>query len=234
MARTRPNHPHRRGGGDGVLTRLVRAAAHAAQRRPKTMIALWLALVAGCAFAGTATGTKTLTEAQSGTGQSAQADARVEQAHLQQPADENVLVRSGDPAATRAAAQALTVRLRALPEVAAVRGPADTAMWHDDVPPINASRRLSVAGVGAFPSSRAPSNPRPPAWASMIDPPTGVPGSSPSSRAARRVSPWPIGSPIGRTFWPMRRNFSSARSPSPIFRKYPASHPAPSMPRWPR
>jgi hypothetical protein len=76
-------------------------------------------------------------------------------------------------------------------------------MWQLEVPLISASRRSSAAESGAWPSIFAPSMPRPPAWASMIDTPTGVPGARPSSLAARGVKP-AMRSPIGRTRVPIR------------------------------
>jgi uncharacterized membrane protein YdfJ with MMPL/SSD domain len=108
---------------DGLLARIVRRAAGASARRPRTVIALWLALVVGCVAAGAMTGTQSLTG--SGVGESARADARLERAGLRDPAVESILVRSSDPATTRAAARALERRARALPQVAAVHGPAD-------------------------------------------------------------------------------------------------------------
>jgi RND superfamily putative drug exporter len=104
----------------------MRHIATAAARRPRTTIALWLVFVAGCLFAGSMTGVKTLTGSETGTGESARADARVDAAGLRTPAAESILVRSGDPASTVAAARALEARLAGLREVEAVRGPRDT------------------------------------------------------------------------------------------------------------
>ncbi|MBX5443022.1 MAG: MMPL family transporter, partial [Solirubrobacteraceae bacterium] len=126
---TRPAPPRR---PDGTLAGAVRRAAAASARRPRRTIALWLLLVAVLAAAGAATGMRTLTGAEQGTGPSAQADRRVEAAGLEPPAVEQVLVRGRDAAATAAAARALERRLGALPEVAAVTGPdADRALTAD-------------------------------------------------------------------------------------------------------
>ena len=55
------------------LTRLVGGAARGASRRPKLTIALWLMLVVGCLVAGGLSGTRQLSNAASGTGESAAA-----------------------------------------------------------------------------------------------------------------------------------------------------------------
>jgi uncharacterized membrane protein YdfJ with MMPL/SSD domain len=115
--------PH---GRDGVLARVVRRAAGASARWRKTTLALWLALVVGCVAAGTMTGTEKLTDAQAGVGQSASADARIADAGMKDPAVESILVKSSDPARTRAAAADLQRRAAKLPQVSAVHGPADT------------------------------------------------------------------------------------------------------------
>ena len=101
----------------------MRRIATAAARRPRTTIALWLVFVAACLFAGSLTGVKTLTGSETGTGESARADARVDAAGLRTPAGESILVRSGDPASTAAATAALVTRLDALREVRAVNDP---------------------------------------------------------------------------------------------------------------
>jgi RND superfamily putative drug exporter len=66
-----------------------------------------------------------LTDAQSGVGESAKAEALLDRADLRDPAVESVLVRSGKRSTTRDAARELERRARALPQVAAVRGAAD-------------------------------------------------------------------------------------------------------------
>jgi uncharacterized membrane protein YdfJ with MMPL/SSD domain len=108
---------------DGALARTVRRAAGAAAARPRTAIALWLVLVAGCLVAGGMAGTRSLTETEAGVGESKRADQRIEAAGLRDPAVESVLVRSDDAGATRAAADALVARLERLPDVTSVQGP---------------------------------------------------------------------------------------------------------------
>jgi uncharacterized membrane protein YdfJ with MMPL/SSD domain len=107
----------------GRLARAVRSISGASARHPRTMVALWLVLIAGCIFAGAAAGTKTLSNAGSGTGESARADAALSAAHLNSPATESVLVSSGSAHSTGAAVRALEVRARRLPGVASVQGP---------------------------------------------------------------------------------------------------------------
>ena len=109
----------------GRLARAVSSISGASARHPRTVVALWLVLIAGCIFAGAAAGTKTLSNAASGTGQSARADARQAAAHLDGPATESVLVSSGTARATSAAVGALETRVRHLPSVASVQGPRD-------------------------------------------------------------------------------------------------------------
>ena len=99
---------------DGALARSVRRAAAASARRPRTTIALWLVFVAACVFAGAMTGTKSLTGSETGTGESARADAQVDAAGMRSPARESILVRSPDRATTTAAAAALEARLDGL------------------------------------------------------------------------------------------------------------------------
>ena len=70
----------------GRLARAVSSISGASARHPRTMVALWLVLIAGCIFAGGAAGTKTLSNADSGTGESARADAALSAAHLKSPA----------------------------------------------------------------------------------------------------------------------------------------------------
>ena len=143
------------------LARLVRRVAGTSARRPKAVIALWLVLVVGCVAAGSMTGTQSLSGADTGVGESARADQRLEDAGLDDPAVERVLLSSGDEATTAAAARDLERRLGALPEVAerlpsqttdggrvvlvqaAMRGDPDDAVDH--VEPLE----QAVAGVRA-------------------------------------------------------------------------------------
>jgi hypothetical protein len=94
-------------------------------------------------------------------------------------------------------------------------GSRDTAIAQLDVPQMSARRERSP-----------PSNPSPPACASMIETATAVPGASPISRAAASVNP-PARSPIGRTRVPMRSKPTS----SPIASKKSFFQP-PSCPRY--
>ena len=71
---------------------LVRRAAGVSARRPRLTLALWLLLVAALAFAGSAAGTRTLTDAESEVGEAARADARIAAAGLESPATERVAI----------------------------------------------------------------------------------------------------------------------------------------------
>ena len=110
---------------DSALARGVRRVAGVASARPKTAIALWLVLVVGCVVAGGMAGTDTLTATESGAGESARADRRVEAAGLADPAVESVLLRSADAGRTAAAAGDLARRLSDGPDVASVVRPPD-------------------------------------------------------------------------------------------------------------
>jgi RND superfamily putative drug exporter len=103
----------------GLLARITRRGAAASARRPKTVIVLWLLLVAGFVTAGAMTGTKTLT--QTTVGESGKADSRLAAAGLRDPAVESVLIRSSSRSATAAAARDLAGHARKLPDVAGVR-----------------------------------------------------------------------------------------------------------------
>jgi uncharacterized membrane protein YdfJ with MMPL/SSD domain len=113
-------HPH------GGLARFVRAASRSASRRPKTVIALWLALVAACTMLGSVAGTRSLSNTASNVGESAHAAATLQHAGLQDPARETILVRSTSPHTTTAAASALAARARGLAVVNGVQTPAGT------------------------------------------------------------------------------------------------------------
>jgi RND superfamily putative drug exporter len=108
------------------IVRLVRAAARGAQRRPKTIIALWLLFVVGCTVAGAAVGTRSLTGLESEVGQSAQADRLIHRAGIGDPAVESIIIRSSSPTATTQAASALQARLGQLADVTSVRGPSQS------------------------------------------------------------------------------------------------------------
>jgi uncharacterized membrane protein YdfJ with MMPL/SSD domain len=109
--------------GAGMLSRFVHAAARSAARRPKTTVALWLALIVACVFLGSSAGMRTLSHSGSGTGESARADARLTASGLKGPATENVLVQSSSPHRTAQAVQALEAGARRLAVVASVDGP---------------------------------------------------------------------------------------------------------------
>ncbi len=106
-----------------MLARFVHAAARSAARRPKTTVALWLALIVACVGFGSSAGMRTLSNSGSGTGESARADARLTASGLQGPATENVLVRSSSPQRTAQAIATLEAGARRLPAVKSVDGP---------------------------------------------------------------------------------------------------------------
>lgn len=126
-SRPRPSTPPGPTVARGALVRLVRAAARAAQRRPKTIIACWLLLVVACIAAGVFAGTKSLTDVQAEVGQSAKADTLLQRDGLSNPASESVLVSARTPAAARAAAADLAAQASALPQVASAIGPEQSA-----------------------------------------------------------------------------------------------------------
>ncbi len=109
--------------GSGVLSRFVQAAARSAARRPKTTVALWLALIVACVGLGSSAGMRTLSNAGSGTGESARADARLTMSGLQGPATENILVRSNSRQRTAHAVAALEGGVIRLSGVKSVDGP---------------------------------------------------------------------------------------------------------------
>ena len=111
---------------DSRLARVVQRLSRASSRRPGVTICLWLLLVVGCVLAGGMVGTRSLSDSQTGVGESARADAIVAKAHLEARPSESVLVRSGSAGSTRAAVQALEAKLRGVPEAASVHGPQTT------------------------------------------------------------------------------------------------------------
>jgi uncharacterized membrane protein YdfJ with MMPL/SSD domain len=88
--------------------RLVHAAARASARRPKIVIMLWLALVAGCVISGSLVGTKSLSNVDSGSGESGRAELRLQHAGLLNTFTESLIVKSGSAATTDRAVAALT------------------------------------------------------------------------------------------------------------------------------
>ena len=106
-----------------MLSRFVAGAARTAARRPKVTIALWLALIVACVAGGQMAGVRTLSNAASGTGESARADARLTAAGLRNESTESILVTSTSAARTARATAALEARSRRLKVVASVDGP---------------------------------------------------------------------------------------------------------------
>src|SRR6201989_3022094 len=98
--RRRPGPP-RPGNGPRGLARFVRGAARASARRPKLVIALWLALIVACFAGGTIAGRRTLTDVDAGWGQSKAAAQRLEHAGMMNSFTENVIVRCHSAAATQ-------------------------------------------------------------------------------------------------------------------------------------
>src|SRR5215475_8001016 len=106
----------------------VRVARWSAIHPWRAML-LWLVFVAACFMAGSVTGTRQDTNAATNLGESSRAQAIIESGHFAPPAAvENVLItaRSGafEPAAAAQAAETMTTRMSALPQVAAVDPPA--------------------------------------------------------------------------------------------------------------
>jgi len=116
--RSKPNF-----GDGGRLSRLTRRSATASAKRPKTVIALWLILVFGLFAAGMSTGTKMLTGNDQNIGESKAANAQLADAGLGDPAVENMMVSTDDPAATRAATDDLIAHLRKEPDVKRIGDP---------------------------------------------------------------------------------------------------------------
>ncbi len=110
-----------------TLARLVGGAARGASRRPKLTIFLWLALVVGCLVAGGLSGTHQLSNAASGTGESAAAEARLHSAGLVDPATESIMITAPSRAQAATAVAALQRRARRLPSVASVAPPVTRA-----------------------------------------------------------------------------------------------------------
>jgi RND superfamily putative drug exporter len=98
---------------------------------PWRAIALWLVFVAACIAIGQVSGLRTVSDLDTGVGQSGHAARVMHDAHVEDPATEDVLITSRtstfDGASARQAAAAVTGRLRALPEVASVAAPVPSA-----------------------------------------------------------------------------------------------------------
>ena len=102
----------------------MRAAARACARRPKRVIALWLALIVACFAGGAIAGTHSLSDVDSGAGQSRAAAQRLERAGMINSFTENVIVRSGSAAATRHTVAVLAAGAKRIRYVISVRSPA--------------------------------------------------------------------------------------------------------------
>jgi RND superfamily putative drug exporter len=107
----------------GGLSGLVQRAARASGRRPKTAIALWLALIVGLIAAGSMTGTREMTSVEASVGESGDAARALADAGLAAPAVESVLVSADDPAAAATAAAKLSRTLDRLPAVGSISDP---------------------------------------------------------------------------------------------------------------
>jgi RND superfamily putative drug exporter len=93
----------------------------------KTATFGWIVLVAAAIVLGMAAGTKTLTDSEQSTGQSARAEQILQDAGFKEPVSESVLVQSktipADSPAFRRAVTAVVAKLEARPDVKNVRGP---------------------------------------------------------------------------------------------------------------
>jgi len=105
---------------DGAVVRIARWSA----THRWTVVGLWLLLVVLAVVVGSATGTRTLTGAESGSGESGRADVVLDDAGFPEPPVEQVLVQTRDGSAIgsagTSAADAVTAAVRSLDEVAAV------------------------------------------------------------------------------------------------------------------
>jgi uncharacterized membrane protein YdfJ with MMPL/SSD domain len=110
-------------GAPGGLARFVRGAARASARRPKLVIALWLALIVACFAGGSIAGTRSLSDAASGSGQSARAEARLQHAGLLDSFTENVIVRSSSQSNTAHATAVIAAGAERQPYVRSVQSP---------------------------------------------------------------------------------------------------------------
>jgi uncharacterized membrane protein YdfJ with MMPL/SSD domain len=110
-------------GAPSGLARFVRGAARASARRPKLVIALWLALIVACFAGGSIAGTRTLSDAASGSGRSAHAEASLQRAGLLDSFTENVIVRSSSQAKTALAVATIADGARRQQYVTSVQSP---------------------------------------------------------------------------------------------------------------
>jgi uncharacterized membrane protein YdfJ with MMPL/SSD domain len=110
--------------GPSGLARFVRGAARASARRPKLVIALWLALIVGCFAAGSIAGTHSLSNVDSGSGQSKAAAQRLQRAGMMDSFTENVIVRSHSAAQTQRTVATIATGARHARYVTSVQTPA--------------------------------------------------------------------------------------------------------------
>lgn len=98
------------------------SAAH-----PWSAVGLWVLFVVACLTLGTAAGTATISDAESGVGDSGRAGRIAAVGDFPEKAEENVLITALDgrldPRAARAAADDVVRRMKALPEVESVAAP---------------------------------------------------------------------------------------------------------------
>jgi uncharacterized membrane protein YdfJ with MMPL/SSD domain len=102
------------------VAKLVGRAARTSARRPKLMIALWLLLIVACTFGGSMAGTRNLSTANSGSGESGQAMQRMQQAGLLNRFNESVVVKSASSAETSATSDAVVSHVKQTKYVSAV------------------------------------------------------------------------------------------------------------------
>ncbi len=110
------------------LAGFVQRAARASGRRPKTAIALWLALIVGLIAAGSMTGTRELKGPETSVGETRVAEQILADAGLQDPAVESVMVRTDDPGQSSSLATELAGELRTVRGVERVSEPGDPGL----------------------------------------------------------------------------------------------------------
>ncbi len=115
---------HHTPAGASGIARLVSLAARISARRPKLVITLWLALIAGCVIGGGLVGTRTLSGADSGSGESGRAVLQMQHAGLLNSFSESLIVKSKSAARTDHAAVLLAERVRRARYVVSISSPA--------------------------------------------------------------------------------------------------------------
>ena len=106
------------------IARMVRVAARVSARRPKLVITLWLVLIAGCVIGGGLVGTRRLSSADSGSGESGRAELQLQHAGLLNTFTEGLIIKSGSAAPTDHAAAILAERAKRARYVVSVSSPA--------------------------------------------------------------------------------------------------------------